>query len=159
MLPLVELDPERARRERLLAPTVVLDAPDDAVLMREEIFGPVLPVATYRTIDEAIARIDAGPRPLALYPFSRDRATVERVLAGTVAGGVTVNDTLWHFGVQALPFGGVGASGMGALHGKAGFDTFSKQLPVLRQARRPGTDWLVPPYRGRVDRLIRWLAR
>ncbi|HVI24918.1 MAG TPA: coniferyl aldehyde dehydrogenase [Xanthomonadaceae bacterium] len=159
VLPLVELDPERARRERLLAPTVVLDAPDDAVLMREEIFGPILPVATYRSLDEAIARIDAGPRPLALYPFSGDRATVERILAGTVAGGVTVNDTLWHFGVQALPFGGVGASGMGALHGKAGFDTFSKQLPVLRQARRPATDWLVPPYRGRVDRLIRWLAR
>ncbi|HET6435884.1 MAG TPA: coniferyl aldehyde dehydrogenase [Xanthomonadaceae bacterium] len=159
VLPLVELDPERARRERLLAPTVVLDAPDDAVLMREEIFGPILPVATYRNLDEAIARIDAGPRPLALYPFSRDRATIERILSGTIAGGVTVNDTLWHFGVQALPFGGVGASGMGALHGKAGFDTFSKQLPVLRQARRPATDWLVPPYRGRVDRLVRWLAR
>lgn len=159
VLPLVELDPERARRERLLAPTLVLDAPDDAVLMREEIFGPLLPVATYRTLDEAIARIDAGARPLALYPFSRDRATIERILSGTVAGGVTVNDTLWHFGVQALPFGGVGASGMGALHGKAGFDTFGKQLPVLRQARRPATDWLVPPYRGRVDRLVRWLAR
>ena len=158
VLPLLEVDAARARRERLLPPTLVLDAPDEALLLREEIFGPVLPVLAYRTLDEALARINAGERPLALYPFSRDRTTVERVLSSAVAGGVTVNDTLWHFGVQALPFGGVGASGMGAIHGKAGFDAFSKQLPVLRQARWPATDWLVPPYRGKVDRLIRWLA-
>jgi coniferyl-aldehyde dehydrogenase len=159
VLPLLEVDAGKARAERMLPPTLVLDAPGDALLLREEIFGPILPVATYRTLDEAIARINANPRPLALYPFSRDRATIERILARTVAGGVTVNDTLWHFGVQALPFGGIGASGMGALHGKSGFDTFSKQLPVLHQARWPATDWLVPPYRGSIDRLIRWLAR
>ena len=84
---------------------------------------------------------------------------MERVLATTPAGGVTVNDTLWHFGVHGLPFGGIGQSGMGAVHGHAGFDTFSKQLPVLRQARWPATDLLRPPYRGKVDRLIRFLAR
>jgi coniferyl-aldehyde dehydrogenase len=159
VLPLVDLDPERARRERLLPPTLVLDAPDDSAIMQHEIFGPILPVKTYRTLDEAVDYVAAQEPPLALYPFSNDRATVERILARTVAGGVTVNDTLWHFGVQALPFGGIGPSGMGAMHGKAGFDTFSKLLPVLRQSAWPATDWLVPPYRGGADWLIRWLAR
>ena len=159
VLPLVDIDAERARRERLLPPTLVLDPPDDSDLLRHEIFGPILPVKTYRALDEAIDYVAAHDPPLALYPFSHDAATIERILARTLAGGVTVNDTLWHFGVQALPFGGVGPSGMGALHGKAGFDTFSKQVPVLRQARWAATDVLTPPYRGKVDRLIRWLAR
>ena len=127
--------------------------------MREEIFGPILPVAAYATLDEALARIAAGERPLALYPFSHDARALERILDRALAGGVTVNDTLWHFGVHGLPFGGIGASGMGAIHGKAGFDAFTKQVPVLRQARRPATDWIRPPYRGKVDRLIRFLAR
>lgn len=159
VIELVALDSERARRERLIAPTLVLDAPDDIALMREEIFGPILPIATYASLDDALDRVAAGERPLALYPFSRDARTVERILDRTLAGGVTVNDTLWHFGVHGLPFGGVGASGMGAIHGKAGFDAFTKQVPVLRQARWPATDWIRPPYRGKVDRLIRFLAR
>jgi coniferyl-aldehyde dehydrogenase len=159
VIELVALDSERARRERLFAPTLVLDPPTDSALMREEIFGPILPVATYATLDEALARVAHGERPLALYPFSHDARTIERILDRTLAGGVTVNDTLWHFGVHGLPFGGVGASGMGAIHGKAGFDTFTKQVPVLRQARRAATDWIRPPYRGKVDRLIRFLAR
>jgi coniferyl-aldehyde dehydrogenase len=159
VVPLVDVEPERAQRERLLPPTLVLDAPDDSALMRNEIFGPILPVKSYRSLDEALDYVAAHDPPLALYPFSNDRATVERILAGTVAGGVTVNDTLWHFGVSGLPFGGVGPSGMGAMHGKAGFDAFSKLLPVLRQSSFPATDWLVPPYRGGADKLIRWLAR
>jgi coniferyl-aldehyde dehydrogenase len=145
--------------QRLFPPTLVLDPPDDAAVMRHEIFGPILPILAYRTLDEALAYIGTHERPLALYPFSDDAATVERVLATTPAGGVTVNDTLWHFGVHGLPFGGSGQSGMGAVHGHAGFNTFSKQLPVLRQARWPATDFLRPPYRGKVDRLIRFLAR
>ena len=159
VLPLVDLDPGRARQQRLLPPTLVLDPPDDSALMRHEIFGPILPVKPYASLDEAIGYVAAHDPPLALYPFSRDAASVERILARTLSGGVTVNDTLWHFGVQGLPFGGIGPSGMGALHGKAGFDTFSKQVPVLRQARWAATDLLAPPYRGKVDRLIRWLAR
>jgi len=159
VIPLADVDDARGRRERLLPPTVVLDAPDDTTLMREEIFGPLLPVATYATLDEALARIADGERPLALYPFSNDATTLARILHRTLAGGVTVNDTLWHFGVHGLPFGGIGASGMGSLHGKAGFDTFTKQVPVLHQARRPATDWIKPPYRGKVDRLVRFLAR
>jgi coniferyl-aldehyde dehydrogenase len=94
-----------------------------------------------------------------LYPFSHDRALLERLMSEVVAGAVSVNDTLWHFGVHDLPFGGVGPSGMGAIHGRHGFDTFSKLLPVFRQARWTATDLVKPPYRGKADRLIRFLAR
>jgi len=144
---------------RLFTPTLVLDAPDDSALMREEIFGPILPIRSYRTVDEAIAWINAHDRPLALYPFSQDGATVERIISQTLSGGVSVNDTLLHFGVHALPFGGIGPSGSGAIHGRTGFETFSKMLPVFRQARWAASDWIRPPYRGFVDRVIRFLAR
>ncbi|MBN8264506.1 MAG: coniferyl aldehyde dehydrogenase [Xanthomonadales bacterium] len=131
---------------RVLPPTVLLEPGDDATVMQEEIFGPLLPVKSYRTLDEAIAYVNAHDRPLALYPFSHDRATVERILARTLAGGVSVNDTLFHFAVGDLPFGGVGPSGMGAYHARAGFDAMSKQLPVFWQARMTGGDLLKPPY-------------
>ena len=149
----------RARRERLFPPTLILDPPDDAEVMRHEIFGPILPVKGYRALDEAIAYINTHARPLALYPFSHHAATVERILDRTLSGGVTVNDTLLHFGVHGLPFGGIGPSGIGAIHGKAGFDTFSKLLPVFRQSRWAASDWIRPPYRGKVDRLVRFLAK
>ena len=131
---------------RVLPPTVLLEPGDDATVMQEEVFGPLLPVKSYRTLDEAIAYVNAHDRPLALYPFSHDRATVERILARTLAGGVSVNDTLFHFAVGNLPFGGVGPSGMGAYHARAGFDAMSKQLPVFWQSRMTGGDLLKPPY-------------
>jgi coniferyl-aldehyde dehydrogenase len=156
----IALDAGLARRERLFPPTLVLDPPDDSRLLREEIFGPILPVRSFDAIDDAIGFIRQRDRPLALYPFTHDRALLERLLSETLAGGVSVNDTLLHFGVHALPFGGVGASGMGAIHGHAGFLTFSKQLPVFRQSRWfAASDRLRPPYVGRVDRLIRFLAK
>ena len=132
--------------QRLLPPTLLLDPPDASAVMQEEIFGPLLPIKGYRTLDEAIAFVNARDRPLALYPFSNDRAIVDRILQETLAGGVSVNDTLFHFAVGDLPFGGVGASGMGAYHGRAGFDGMTKQLPVFRQARLTGGDLLKPPY-------------
>ncbi len=159
VIALATIDPGRARRERLFPPTLVIDPPDDAEVMRHEIFGPILPVKGYRALDEAIAYINTHERPLALYPFSHDATTVERILDRTLSGGVTVNDTLIHFGVHALPFGGVGPSGIGAIHGKAGFDTFSKRLPVFRQSRWAASDWIRPPYRGTVDRVVRFLAK
>ncbi|TZF82369.1 coniferyl aldehyde dehydrogenase [Cognatilysobacter lacus] len=143
---------------RLLPPVLVIDPPPSLRLMHEEIFGPVLPVLSYGSLDDAIACIAALERPLAMYPFSHSRANVDRLVDGTLAGGVTINDTLLHFGAQGLPFGGIGPSGMGAIHGKAGFDTFSKLLPVFRQRRFAVTDMLRPPY-SRIDRVIRWLAR
>jgi coniferyl-aldehyde dehydrogenase len=156
----IAVDADRSRDERLFPPTLVVDPPRDSPLMREEIFGPILPVVAYDSIDEAIAYVNALDRPLALYPFSHDQAFVERVLRRTLAGGVSVNDTLLHFGVHGLPFGGVGPSGHGAIHGRAGFETFSKLLPVFRQSRWfAATDRLRPPYVGAVDRMIRFLAR
>ncbi len=143
---------------RRFAPTLVLDAGDDAALMQEEIFGPILPIRGYRNLDEAIAHVNANDRPLALYPFSHDRAQVERILGNTLSGGVTVNDTLLQFAINALPFGGIGASGMGAYHGRAGFDAFSKQLPIVWQSRLAGSDLLKPPY-SKVDRFIKLLLR
>lgn len=155
---LVDVDPQRADAERIIPPTVVLEPGDDALVMQEEIFGPILPVRSYDDLDRALDWIDARDRPLALYPFSRDRATVERILGRIVAGGVTVNDTLLHFAASNLPFGGIGASGMGQYHGRAGFDAMTKAMPVLWQSRRAASDLLKPPYRGFVDRMVRLLA-
>ena len=132
--------------QRLLPPTLVLDPGDDAKVMQDEIFGPIFPIKSYRTLDEAIAYVNARDRPLALYPFSHDRASIEKILRNTLAGGVSVNDTLFHFAITTLPFGGIGPSGMGAYHGRAGFDAMSKQLSILWQARRTGGDLLRPPY-------------
>lgn len=148
-------DPAR----RVLAPTLVLDAPETIALMREEIFGPVLPVVPYTNIDEAIAYVNARPRPLALYLFERDRVRMRRVLGACLAGGVCVNDTVLHFVQSRLPFGGVGWSGMGAYHGHAGFLTFSKQMPVFHQARWSSFALLRPPYGKRADWLARFLTR
>lgn len=129
-----------------MPPTLLLEPGDDAKVMQEEIFGPLLPIKSYRTLDDAIAYINQHDRPLALYPFSHDRATVEKILRNTLSGGVSVNDTLFHFAIGNLPFGGVGPSGMGAYHARAGFDGMSKQLPVLWQASHTGGDLLKPPY-------------
>ena len=108
-----------------LAPHLVLGPADSMRVMREEIFGPILPLKGYRTLDEAIAYVNARPRPLALYVFDHERAVIDRVLAETVSGGVTVNETILHIAQEELPFGGVGPSGMGEYHGRAGFETFS----------------------------------
>ena len=124
-------------------------------MLDEEIFGPLLPLLAYDDLDEALAWINARPRPLALYLFEHDRATIAHVLRRTVSGGVTVNDTLVHFGVDALPFGGVGASGIGAYHGEAGFRTFSHVKPVFRQARFSMLRWLYPPFGRAAERLLR----
>lgn len=158
VIELASVDAARADAERLLPPTLVLDPGDDATVMQEEIFGPILPIRGYASLDDALAYVEAHDRPLALYPFSRDRGTVERILGRLVAGGVTVNDTLLHFAASNLPFGGIGPSGMGQYHGRAGFDAFTKPMPVLWQARWNATDLIKPPYRGRIDRMIRMLV-
>lgn len=117
---------------RKLAPVVLVDPPDDLASMRDEIFGPILPVKPYETIDQAIEFINVRPRPLALYLFARDRDTERQVAERTISGGLCVNDTLTQFAVDDLPFGGVGGSGMGCYHGREGFDTFSYLKPVFR---------------------------
>jgi coniferyl-aldehyde dehydrogenase len=152
-------DVDRAESQRLLPPTVVIEPGDDAKVMQDEIFGPILPIKTYRSLDEAIGYINAHDRPLALYHFSGNRADTERLLANTVAGGVCVNETLLQYACSNLPFGGIGASGMGHYHGRDGFITFSKAMPVLHQARWTLTDRLKPPYAGFPARMIKLLLR
>ena len=142
-----------------MAPHLVTGVKDSMRVMQEEIFGPILPIVAYRTLDEAIAYVNARPRPLALYVFDHDRATVERVLAETVSGGVTVNETLLHIAQEELPFGGVGPSGMGEYHGRAGFETFSKRKAVFHQSRFNALKLLRPPYGARFERLVRILTR
>jgi coniferyl-aldehyde dehydrogenase len=135
-----------ANRPHTLAPTLVLGAPDDARIMSEEIFGPILPVVTYRSIDEAIAYVDARPRPLALYFFGGNGEPRRKVLTGTTSGNVTINDTLLHYAQDDLPFGGVGASGMGAYHGVEGFKRLSHAKGIFEQSRWTMTTILRPPY-------------
>jgi coniferyl-aldehyde dehydrogenase len=146
-------------RTRKLAPTLIVDATDDMAVMREEIFGPLLPVETYTTLDDAVAKINARPRPLAFYYFGRDAGERERVLMQTIAGGVTVNDTLWHFAHEGMPFGGVGASGIGAYHGEHSFRLFSKEKPVFEQPRFAATKRLRPPYGRSFEQIMALLKR
>ncbi len=144
---------------RKFAPQLVIDPPPDCELMQREIFGPILPVLGYRKLEEAVAYINARPRPLAFYPFSRRRAEVDYLLRHVMSGGVSVNDALWHVGQHDLPFGGVGASGMGHYHGREGFLTFSKLRPVFYQAPVSGMKLLWPPFGRLADRVLNFLTR
>jgi coniferyl-aldehyde dehydrogenase len=142
-----------------MAPRIVTGVTRDMRLMQDEIFGPILPVVAYRSLDEAIAFVNARPRPLALYFFDHDRDAIERVVAETISGGVTVNETILHLAQDDLPFGGVGASGMGEYHGRAGFETFSKGKAVFFQSRLDGLALFRPPYGRRIESLLRFLLR
>jgi len=124
----------------------VLNAPADSALRKREIFGPILPVIEYSSLDEPILSINSGPRPLAIYPFSNDGQTIQTLLDKVMSGGVTVNDALFHVGQHDLPFGGVGESGMGHYHGYEGFVTFSKMRPVFYQASFSAIRFMWPPY-------------
>lgn len=143
----VEVDAHRAEL------TVVVDPDSDAGVMREEIFGPVLPIVSVDSVDDAIAHVQQGPKPLAVYLFSEDRANEERVLGELSNGGTVVNHLMYHLLVPELPFGGVGNSGTGAYHGTWGFQTFSHRKAVLRKPTRPDPALAYPPY-NKVKELI-----
>jgi aldehyde dehydrogenase (NAD+) len=132
-----------------VAPTILRNVKGDDAVMQEEIFGPILPVISVSNVDAAIAFIKRREKPLALYLFADDQGVQDRVLAGTSAGGTTINHVWLHFGVPALPFGGVGESGMGAYHGRHSFETFSHQRAVLRKPAFPEPPLLFPPYSAR----------
>ncbi|MEO0603209.1 MAG: coniferyl aldehyde dehydrogenase [Myxococcota bacterium] len=156
----VPLDPageEMDREGRKLPLYLVLDPSDELQLMRHEIFGPILPVKPYDDLDEVLAYINARPRPLALYVFSGRSAIVDRIVDGTVSGGVAVNAVALHAMQPTLPFGGTGRSGMGHHHGYEGFLTFSKMKPVFRQFPINGSSLLYPPYGAAVKRLLDFL--
>jgi len=142
---------------RYVAPTALRSVPDDAPVMTDEIFGPVLPIRTVDDVGDAIAFVNERDKPLALYVFSGDDAVAERVLAETSSGGAAVNATLFQVSVPDLPFGGVGGSGMGAYHGRASFDAFSHAKSVLRRSTRPDPPLAYPPYTAWKERLLRRL--
>jgi len=144
---------------RQMVPVLVFGATPGLRLMEEEIFGPILPVLPYASLDQAIDYINQRPRPLALYWFGSDNAAREAVLARTVSGGVTINDTLMHIAHENLPFGGVGDSGWGAYHGEAGFLRFTQQKPVLVSSKWARGDLFYPPYDKRFDQIMGLLRR
>jgi coniferyl-aldehyde dehydrogenase len=140
-----------------IPPTLIVNPPEDSKVLEEEIFGPLLPIRTYRDFDETIAYVNAHPRPLAAYYFGNDSGEEDAVLTRTTSGGVCVNDVIMHVSQEELPFGGVGPSGMGAYHGEAGFRTFSHAKSVYRQstfnvAKLGG---FLPPYGKATEKTIR----
>ena len=145
---LIQLTPGKPWDEasHKIAPHLVLNAPADSALLTREIFGPILPVLEYDSLEEPISAINRGPRPLAIYPFSNNASTIQTLLDRVMSGGVSVNDALFHVAQHDLPFGGVGASGMGHYHGYEGFLTFSKMRPVFYQASFSAMKFLWPPY-------------
>jgi coniferyl-aldehyde dehydrogenase len=149
------------RSVRKFPPTIVTGATPQMKLMQEEIFGPVLPVMTCDSANEAINYINARDRPLALYWFGKDDVARDEVLSRTVSGGVTVNDCLFHFVQSNQPMGGVGPSGTGSYHGKWGFDTFSKMKPIFYRSKFNRLSDLYPPYGAkiaRLEKLLRFLS-
>lgn len=144
--------------ERYIAPTVIDAITPEAAIMQEEIFGPILPVLEYNTIQEAIAFVNAKTKPLALYFFSHNQQHQQQVLQQTSSGGVCLNDTIVHMAFPGLPFGGVGASGMGRYHGKASFDTFSHQKSVLNKSFWLDIKLRYAPYQGKLKFLKRLIG-
>lgn len=138
-----------------IPPTIVLDPTDDMKIMQDEIFGPLLPVKTYDKIDDAIGYVNDHPRPLGLYYFGNDAAEERRVLDSTTSGGVSVNDVVFHVSIDDLPFGGVGPSGMGAYHGKDGFNTFSHRKAVFTAPKKEVMAMVRPPWGDRLEKMMK----
>jgi coniferyl-aldehyde dehydrogenase len=157
----IEIGPRQGAgsHARMFPPTLLVGVTDDMAVMQEEIFGPILPVVTYDALDEAIAYVNARPRPLALYFFGNDTASQRRVVERTTSGGVLINDTILHYAQDDLPFGGIGPSGMGAYHGFEGFKTMSHAKAVLHQARFNVVDLFRPPFGKAFDVLLSVMLR
>ena len=159
---MISLHPEGAGldpSERRFAPHAVKGVSDDMRVMQEEIFGPILPIVPYKTLEEACAYINARPRPLALYVFDDNKARQRWVMDHTRSGGVAINEVVLQFISEALPFGGIGPSGMGSYHGVEGFDTFSHHRAVFTQSRVHFTSLITPPYSSVLSRLFRFITR
>ncbi|MFT3726653.1 MAG: coniferyl aldehyde dehydrogenase [Terricaulis sp.] len=147
---IVEINPANEdfsqQEHRKIPPTLIINATDDMAVMQEEIFGPVLPVRTYDSIEQTAAEVNSRPRPLALYYFGEDEKESEMLLSNTHSGGVTINDVIFHISMDDLPFGGVGPSGIGAYHGHRGFLEFSHEKAVFRQTPQDILAMFRPPY-------------
>ena len=153
-------DQQPDARRRKLAPHIVLAVNDEMTIMKEEVFGPLLPIKPYREADEVIAYVNAHDRPLAFYPFTNDKRLAEHYITQIISGSVGVNEAIVQAGQHDLPFGGIGASGMGHYHGYEGFLTFSKLRPVFRQARFSLIQLaLQPPYGKRAKLALDWMFK
>jgi aldehyde dehydrogenase (NAD+) len=141
--------------ERYIAPTVLLDVDPSSQIMKEEIFGPLLPIIDISSTDEAIDHINANPHPLALYVFTGEKRVAADVVNRTTAGGVTVNGTIMHFSNPNLPFGGIGESGMGGYHGKSGVRLFQHLKPILTRSTKMDPSIAYPPYTDRKAKIFR----
>ncbi len=139
--------------------TLVFDVTDDMEIMKREIFGPLLPIKSYRNTDEVIEYINKGDRPLAFYPFTNDRRLQDFYIARVMSGGVAINHAVLHVGQHDIPFGGIGASGMGHYHGREGFLTFSKLRPIFHQGAFNTIRMLLPPYDKGADRRLEWIVK
>jgi aldehyde dehydrogenase (NAD+) len=141
-----------------IQPTVVVDPAVDEPLMTDEIFGPILPVMTVQSLDDAVSFVNSRPKPLAAYLFTKTKSIRERVIKEVPAGGMVVNHLMFHFATNKLPFGGVGPSGMGAYHGKYGFEEFSHKKAVMTKPTRPDViSFMYPPYTDKAWKLARKL--
>jgi coniferyl-aldehyde dehydrogenase len=150
---------DASARPHTLAPTIVLNVTDDMRIAHEEIFGPILPILPYRDMDDAIEYVNARPRPLALYYFGGDDDGRRKVLNRTTSGNVTINGTITHVAVDDLPFGGVGASGIGAYHGIEGFRRLSHAKGIFEQSRWNSMDLLHPPFGKVADTILNFFLR
>jgi aldehyde dehydrogenase (NAD+) len=146
------VDPSRG----YVAPTVLRNVRSNSAIMKEEIFGPLLPILTFKDIDDAVDFVNERDKPLAIYLFAGDEDVHEFVLESTSSGGICINDTLLQVSLPGLPFGGVGSSGMGAYHGRHGFETFSHRRALVTRSPRFNLGFLYPPYSAR---MTRWLRR
>jgi coniferyl-aldehyde dehydrogenase len=155
----IEIGSGPVRHPRTMLPTLVLDTTDDMKVVHEEIFGPILPVIPYRTLEDAIAYVNQRPRPLALYFFGPDGPGRRLVTERTTSGGMAINDTMMHVAQDDLPFGGIGPSGMGAYHGREGFKTFSHAKAIFAQSRLNATDAVRPPFGWMSKGVLRLLLR
>ena len=144
---------------RKIPPHLILDVTDDMRIMKEEIFGPLFPMKTYADLGEVVEYVNARDRPLGLYFFTHDKATEEKLLYGTISGGVTINACMMHVAQHDMPFGGVGASGIGHYHGFEGFCEFSKLRPVFTSPKFDSTAMMAPPYTPKHLRLIDFLLK
>lgn len=156
-VPLTDQQPNPEKR--FFPPVLLRDVPPHSEVLRKEIFGPILPVIPFDTLDEAIAHVAAGPRPLAAYYFTRDKAELAALSAAIISGGACYNETVMHVAQSNLPFGGVGPSGMGSYHGQHGFDTFSHLRATFIQSRFNGLSLFAPPFGRRFFRLLEMLKR
>lgn len=152
-------EPACKTHARTMMPSVLLDVTDEMDVMRDEIFGPILPIVPYCSLEEAVDYVNSRPRPLALYYFGAEGRAKDMVLERTTSGGISINETILHYAQNDIPFGGVGPSGMGAYHGQEGFKSLSHAKGVFKQARYNLADAARPPFGRLFDRLVKILMR